>query len=86
MPVSKQPIVSFTADSPKAEQTFVLFYLEGNQGMERALWVESFDLCPEFFWVSLDMAREDSVSVNMCGSVSDASLSCSIHLASDGLG
>lgn len=49
VPVSKQPIVSFTADSPKAEQTLVLFYLEETLGMERALWVESFDLCPEFF-------------------------------------
>ena len=51
-----------------------------------ALWVEGFDLHPEFFWVSLDMAREDSVSDNVGGSMSDASLSCSVHLASDGLG
>ena len=48
--------------------------------------MEGFDLHPEFFWVSLDMAREDSVSVNVGGGMSDASLSFSIHLASDGHG
>ena len=48
--------------------------------------MEGFDLYPEFSWVSLDMTREDSVSVNMGGGMSDASLSCSVHLASDGHG
>lgn len=85
-PVSKQPSISFTADSQKSWANTGAISPRSKARHGGTLWMEGLDLYPVLFRVSLDIPPEDTVSVTVRGNMSDPLLSCSFHLSSEELG